>query len=254
MVYLPATEKNDFNPSPPAEKVDLVYLCSPNNPTGAVMTRSALKSWVDYAAENDAVLLFDAAYEAYITDPKIPHSIYEIPGADEVAIELRSFSKTAGFTGARCAYMVVPEKLRGRDPQGNPVALHPLWSRRHTTKFNGVSYPVQRAAQACYTPEGRAQIKEQVTYYMENARLIRKRLSATGLSVHGGMHAPYLWLKTPKGLGSWEFFDKLLNEAHVVGTPGVGFGPSGEGYFRLSAFGFREKIQEALERIVSRLK
>jgi len=200
------------------------------------------------------VILFDAAYEAFITDPSLPHSIYEIPGAEEVAIEFRSFSKTAGFTGMRCAYTVVPEKLKAKDRQGNLVPINPLWNRRHTTKFNGVSYPVQRGAEATYSQEGRRQILGQVHYYLDNAKRIREGLSQLGLSVYGGVNAPYIWLKTPKGIDSWAFFDRLLSECHVVGTPGAGFGPSGEGYFRLSAFGFREKVEEALQRIRTRLK
>ncbi len=254
ITYLPATAENGFSPLPPEGRVDLVYLCSPNNPTGAVITRPILQQWVDWARKNDAIILFDAAYEAFIQDKSIPHSIYEIPGAEEVAIEFRSFSKTAGFTGTRCAFTVVPEKLMGRDPQGNKVAINPLWNRRHTTKFNGVSYPIQKGAEACYSTEGKVQIREQIQYYMENARLIREGLSKTGFEVFGGENAPYIWMRTPKGLDSWGFFDKLLNEAHVVGTPGSGFGPSGEGYFRLSAFGIREKIQEALERIDGKFK
>jgi len=254
IVYMPTTAENGFAPALPEARVDLVYLCSPNNPTGAVLNREQLKKWVDFAREREAVILFDAAYEAFITDPAIPHSIYEIPGAEEVAIEFRSFSKTAGFTGTRCAYTVVPEKLRCRDADGNAVALNPLWNRRHTTKFNGVSYPVQRGAEACYSPEGKRQIRGQIEYYLTNAALIREGLTAAGLQVYGGVNAPYLWLKTPGGMGSWEFFDKLLGEAHVVGTPGAGFGPSGEGYFRLSAFGLREKIQEAIVRIQTKLK
>ncbi|MCE9625981.1 MAG: LL-diaminopimelate aminotransferase, partial [Deltaproteobacteria bacterium] len=254
IVYMPATAENGFSPALPKEHVDLIYLCSPNNPTGATLSREELKKWVDYARANDAVILFDAAYEAFITDPTIPHSIYEIPGAEEVAIEFRSYSKTAGFTGTRCAYTVVPEKLKCRDSAGNLHPVNPLWNRRHTTKFNGVSYPVQRGAEACYSVEGRKQIQEQIAYYLANAALIREGLSRAGLQVYGGVNAPYIWLKTPKGIGSWEFFDQLLNEANVVGTPGAGFGPSGEGYFRLSAFGFREKIQEAIARIQNKLK
>lgn len=253
IVYMPTTAENGFAPALPEARVDLVYLCSPNNPTGAVLNREQLKKWVDFAREREAVILFDAAYEAFIADPAIPHSIYEIPGAEEVAIEFRSFSKTAGFTGTRCAYTVVPEKLRCRDAEGNAVAVNPLWNRRHTTKFNGVSYPVQRGAEACYSPEGKRQIRGQIEYYLTNAALIREGLTAAGLQVYGGVNAPYLWLKTPGGMGSWEFFDKLLGEAHVVGTPGAGFGPSGEGYFRLSAFGLREKIQEAIIRIQTKL-
>ncbi len=254
IVYMPTTAENGFAPALPEARVDLIYLCSPNNPTGAVLNREQLKKWVDFAREREAIILFDAAYEAFITDPSVPHSIYEIPGAEEVAIEFRSFSKTAGFTGTRCAYTVVPEQLRCRDAEGNPVAVNPLWNRRHTTKFNGVSYPVQRGAEACYSPEGKRQIRGQIEYYLANAALIREGLAAAGLQVYGGVNAPYLWLKTPGGMGSWEFFDKLLGEAHVVGTPGAGFGPSGEGYFRLSAFGLREKIQEAIVRIQTKLK
>jgi LL-diaminopimelate aminotransferase len=234
--------------------VDLIYLCSPNNPTGEILTKADLKKWIDYAHAHQAVILFDAAYEAFITDPEIPHSIYEVDGADEVAIEFRSFSKTAGFTGTRCAFTVVPEKLKGKDDRGNWVSLHALWHRRHTTKFNGVSYPVQRGAEACFSPEGQKQIRENTAYYMENARIIREGLERLGMRVFGGINAPYLWLKTPGKMDSLSFFDKLLNETHVVGTPGSGFGPSGEGYFRLSAFGFREKIQEAVQRIQSHLK
>ncbi|HKY63682.1 MAG TPA: LL-diaminopimelate aminotransferase [bacterium] len=254
LTYLPATAENGFDAPLPGERVDLVYLCSPNNPTGAVLNRGQLKRWVDFARKTGAILLFDAAYEAFITDPAIPHSIYEIEGAEEVAIEFRSFSKTAGFTGTRCAYTVVPEKLRASDESGREVAVNPLWNRRHTTKFNGVSYPIQRGAEACYSAEGRAQIREQIDYYLANAKLIREGLTKLGIEVYGGVNAPYIWLKTPGGLDSWEFFDKLLGEAQVVGTPGAGFGPSGEGYFRLSAFGFREKIAAALERMQTRLK
>ncbi|MFO1519908.1 MAG: LL-diaminopimelate aminotransferase [bacterium] len=253
IVYMPTTAENHFSPEFPKEKAGLIYLCSPNNPTGAVLSKKDLQKWVDYARENEAVILFDAAYEAFITDASIPHSIYEIGGAEEVAIEFRSFSKTAGFTGTRCAYTVVPEKLRARDSKGDKVAVNPLWNRRHTTKFNGVSYPVQKGAAACYSPEGKKQIREQIDYYMTNAKLIREGLAKAGLQVYGGVHAPYIWLKTPKGIDSWGFFDKLLQECHVVGTPGAGFGPSGEGYFRLSAFGWREKIEEALKRIGEKL-
>jgi LL-diaminopimelate aminotransferase len=249
VVYMPATAENGFSPEPPKESADVVYLCSPNNPTGAVQTREQLARWVDYARERRAVILFDAAYEAYISTPDIPHSIYEIPGATEVAIELRSFSKTAGFTGTRCAFMVVPKKLLGDTPTGEKVSFNALWNRRHTTKFNGVSYPVQRAAAAIYTPEGRRQVREGVAFYMENARLIREGLAAAGFQVCGGVDAPYIWLKTPRGLSSWDFFDRLLERANVVGTPGSGFGPSGEGYFRLSAFNAREKVEEAIQRI-----
>ena len=254
IIYLPATAQNNFDPDPPKKKVDLVYLCSPNNPTGAAMGKNSLEKWVDTAKKNGAIILFDAAYEAFITDKAIPHSIYEINGAKEVAIEFRSFSKTAGFTGTRCAYTVVPEALKAKDKKGKMVRINPLWLRRHTTKFNGVSYPVQKAAAACYTPEGKQEIRELVDYYMDNARLIREGLTVLGFQVYGGINAPYLWLKTPGGIDSWSFFDKLLTEANVVGTPGSGFGPAGEGYFRLSAFAFKEKVEEALERIKTRLK
>jgi LL-diaminopimelate aminotransferase len=249
VVYMPATAENGFAPDPPREKVDVIYLCSPNNPTGAAATRAQLARWVDYARERGAVILFDAAYEAYVSNPEIPRSIYEIAGAKEVAIELRSFSKTAGFTGTRCAFMVVPKALLGESRSGEKIPFNSLWGRRHTTKFNGVSYPVQRAAAAIYTPEGRRQIRAEIAFYMENARLIREGLGAAGFTVHGGVDAPYIWLRTPKGLSSWDFFDRLLERASVVGTPGAGFGPSGEGYFRLSAFNSREKVEEATRRI-----
>lgn len=247
--YMPATAENNFSPDLPKEKVDLIYLCSPNNPTGAVFTREALTRWVNYAKENDAVILFDGTYEAFITDESLPHSIFEIDGAKEVAIEFRSFSKTAGFTGTRCAYTVVSEALQGCDEVGNRVSVNKLWYRRQTTKFNGVSYPVQRAAAACFTPEGKKQIQKNIAYYMNNARIIREGLQSLGLSVFGGVNAPYIWARIPDYIDSWGFFDKLLNEAHVVGTPGAGFGPSGKGYFRLSAFGLTEQIEEAVERI-----
>lgn len=249
IVYVPCTAENHFTPAPPKKPVDIIYLCYPNNPTGAVATKETLTRWVDYARANKSLILFDAAYEAYITDPEIPHSIYEIPGAKEVAIEFRSCSKTAGFTGVRCAYTVVPKQLKARTAAGEPVAVNPIWNRRHCTKFNGVSYPVQCAAAAIYSPEGKQQIGEQILYYQRNARLIRDRLSEFGYQVYGGVNAPYVWLKTPGGMSSWDFFDKLLNEVNVVGTPGSGFGPSGEGYFRLSAFGTYENTQAALERI-----
>jgi LL-diaminopimelate aminotransferase len=247
--YLPATEANGFVPEPPAEPVDLVYLCTPNNPTGAVASRDQLARWVAWARQQDAVILFDAAYEAYVQDPALPRSIYEIPGARECAIELRSFSKRAGFTGVRCAYTVVPRGLTGSTASGERVELNGLWLRRQTTKFNGVSYPVQRAAAAVYSPEGLKQTTEQIAYYMENARRLREGLTSAGFRVFGGVHAPYIWMRTPGSLSSWDFFDRLLSEAHVVGTPGSGFGPSGEGYFRLSAFNSRENVDEALERI-----
>jgi LL-diaminopimelate aminotransferase len=252
-VYLPCTAENDFRPSLPTEAVDLVYLCYPNNPTGAVMTRAALRRWVEYAHEYGAVLLYDAAYEAYIRDPEIPHSIYEIEGARQVAIEFRSFSKTAGFTGTRCAFTVVPKEVVGRTALGESLELNRLWLRRQTTKFNGVPYIIQQGAAAIYTEDGRRQVRALVDFYLENTRIIREGLEAAGLTVYGGRNAPYIWLKTPPGLSSWDFFDKLLNEAHVVGTPGTGFGPSGEGYFRLTGFGGREQTEEAVARI-KRLK
>jgi LL-diaminopimelate aminotransferase len=253
VVYLPCTADNGFLPRLPDRPVDLIYLCYPNNPTGAVMTRAALKRWVDYARERSAVILYDAAYESYIRDPAIPHSIYEIEGAREVAIEFRSFSKNAGFTGTRCAYTVVPRELQGRSASGEAVSLHALWVRRQSTKFNGVAYVIQRGAAATYSPEGKRQVRALVDYYMENARIIRQGLETAGLTVYGAENAPYIWVKTPGLLSSWEFFDKLVTEAHVVGTPGAGFGPSGEGYFRLTAFGGRDATQEAVERIKTRV-
>ena len=249
MVYMPCTEANGFTPDLPKEKVDIIYLCFPNNPTGAVATKDELKKWVDYAIKNDAVIFYDAAYEAFITEPGIPHSIYEIEGARKCAIEFRSFSKTAGFTGVRCALTVVPEEVTAKTAKGEKVSLNKLWNRRQSTKFNGVSYPVQKAAQAVYSDAGWQQCKEVIDYYMENARIIREGLQSIGITCYGGVNAPYIWLKTPGGLSSWDFFDKLLNECHVVGTPGSGFGPSGEGYFRLSAFGDRENVEEAVARI-----
>jgi LL-diaminopimelate aminotransferase len=254
IVYLPCTEESGFLPSPPAEPVDLVYLCFPNNPTGAVAGRDALAAWVAWARDAGAVLLFDAAYEAYITEDGIPHSIFEIPGAREVAIEFRSYSKKAGFTGLRCAYTVIPEELTGRDAAGARIPLRQLWSRRHTTKFNGASYLVQVGAAAIYTPAGTAEVEANIDYYMVNARIIREGLAAIGLGVFGGINAPYVWVKTPDGLGSWEFFDRLLHDAHVVTTPGAGFGACGEGYVRLSAFGKREQVEEAVARIRARVR
>jgi LL-diaminopimelate aminotransferase len=254
LVYLPCTAENDFNPSLPSRPVDLIYLCYPNNPTGAVLSREGLGTWVEYARRHRAVLLYDAAYEAYIRDPAVPHSIFEIEGAREVAIEFRSFSKSAGFTGTRCAFTVVPKELAGRAASGERVSLHALWFRRQSTKFNGVPYVIQKAAAAVYTPDGQKQAREAIDFYMENARIIRHGLEAVGLTVYGGRNAPYIWVKTPAGLSSWQFFDKLLDEAHVVGTPGAGFGPSGEGYLRLTAFGQRAETVEAVERIKTRLK
>ena len=249
VVYLPCTEANGFEPPLPDRPVDLVYLCFPNNPTGAVLGRAALRRWVDWARRAGAVLLYDAAYEAYIREPEIPHSIYEVDGAREVAIEFRSFSKTAGFTGTRCAFTVVPRELQGRSATGQAVDLHALWLRRQSTKFNGVPYIVQRGAAAVYTDEGQQQVRTAVDYYMDNARIIRDGLQAAGFTVYGGRNAPYIWVKTPPGLGSWDFFDTLLRDAHVVGTPGAGFGPSGEGYLRLTAFGRRDHTEEAIARI-----
>lgn len=248
LVYLPVTAENDFVPELPQQRVDLIYLCYPNNPTGVVATREMLQRWVDYARQNGSVILYDAAYEAFITDPTIPHSIYEIEGAREVAIEFRSFSKTAGFTGVRCAFTVIPKSLKGKTRDGREVSIHQLWNRRHCTKFNGVSYPVQRAAAAVYSPEGKQQVQATIDFYLSNARLVRESLTELGLKVYGGVNAPYVWLKTPGNLSSWDFFDRLLREAHLVGTPGSGFGACGEGYFRLSAFNSRANVEEAVKR------
>lgn len=249
IIYIPVTSENNFIPKLPKEVPDLIYLCFPNNPTGTTLSKTELKKFVDYAIENKSLILYDSAYEAYISESDVPHTIYEIEGAKKCAIEFRSFSKTAGFTGVRCAYTVVPKELKGYKDNGEEVGLHGLWNRRHGTKFNGVSYPVQRAAEAVYSEEGQKQIKENIKYYMDNAKIIKEGLESAGYTVYGGVNAPYIWLKVPKGLTSWEFFDKLLSEANVVGTPGVGFGPSGEGYFRLTAFGTKENTIEAIERI-----
>jgi len=249
ILYLPATEANGFTPDPPDERVDLVYLCSPNNPTGAVASVENLTRWVRWAREKRAVILFDGAYDAFIQDPSLPRSIYEIEGAAECAIEMRSFSKRAGFTGVRCAYTVIPQALMGSTSSGEEVALNRLWARRHSTKFNSVPYIVQRAAAAVFSPEGRAETAAQVAYYMENARHVREGLGAAGFRVFGGEHAPYIWMHTPEGVSSWDFFDRLLAETHVVGTPGSGFGPAGEGYFRISAFNSHENVGEAIDRI-----
>ena len=249
IIYMSCTEENDFVPEPPDEKADLIYLCFPNNPTGAVATKEQLAKWVDYAHRNKAIILFDAAYEAFISDSVIPHSIYEIDRAKEVAIEFRSFSKTAGFTGTRCAFTVVPKQLKAYTKDGRAVEVGPIWKRRHCTKFNGVSYITQAGAAAIYTKEGKKQVKETIDIYMGNAKLIRETLSKIGYIVYGGVNAPYIWLKTPQGVKSWEFFDILLNKAHVVTTPGAGFGSAGEGYVRLTAFGQPENVKEALERI-----
>ena len=247
--YLPITASNDFTAPLPEGPVDLIYLCFPNNPTGAVASREQLKTWVDYALKHKALILFDAAYEAFIQDPAIPHSIFEIEGARQCAIEFRSFSKNAGFTGTRCALTVVPKGLTGTSANGEEVELWGLWNRRQSTKFNGVSYIVQRGAEAVYSAEGQAEVKALIAFYMENAAIIRRELAAAGLTTYGGEHAPYVWIKTPEGLDSWGFFDHLLNKAHVVGTPGSGFGAAGEGYFRLSAFNSRENVDEAMRRI-----
>jgi len=248
LVYIPVTAENDFVPALPDRPVDLIYLCYPNNPTGTVATRAQLEEWVAFAKEHDSIILFDAAYEAYITDAAIPHSIYEIDGARDVAIEFRSFSKSAGFTGTRCAFTVVPKGLKGTTADGERRELHGLWNRRQSTKFNGVSYVVQRGAEAAYSPAGREQVRALIAFYLENAKLIRDGLQASGIEVFGGVNAPYVWLKTPHGLGSWQFFDELLQKAHLVGTPGSGFGSAGEGYFRLSAFNSRANVEEAVAR------
>ena len=249
IVYMPCNEGNRFIPELPDTRPDLIFLCFPNNPTGTVATKEVLKLWVDYAIANKSIILYDAAYEAFITDPSIPHSIFEIDGAKSVAIEFRSFSKTAGFTGTRCAFTVIPNELMAYDKTGNPVAVKPLWMRRQTTKFNGVSYPVQKAAAAIYSEQGKKEVKELISYYLENAGIIRESLAASGFQVFGGINAPYVWVKTKNNLTSWEFFDKLLNEINVVGTPGSGFGPAGEGYFRFSAFADRENVTKAMDRI-----
>ncbi|MDR1332612.1 MAG: LL-diaminopimelate aminotransferase [Tannerella sp.] len=249
IVYIPCTEANGFVPEIPSGRIDVLYLCYPNNPTGASITKEVLKKWVDYALANRVLILYDAAYEAYIRHPELPHSIYEIEGARETAIEFRSFSKTAGFTGVRCGYTVIPKELNGYTPEGKEVSYNSLWNRRQCTKFNGTSYITQRGAEAIYSPEGAAQVKETIEYYMGNAEIMREGLASTGLNVYGGEDAPYLWVKTPAGVSSWQFFEQMLQGAHVVGTPGVGFGPSGEGYIRLTAFGTRENSIEAIDRI-----
>ncbi|MDR0912276.1 MAG: LL-diaminopimelate aminotransferase [Methanobrevibacter sp.] len=249
LVYLPATGENNFIPELPKTPVDLIYLCFPNNPTGTTLTKDELAKFVDYAKENDAIIIFDAAYESFITEKDVPHSIFEIEGAKEVAIEVKSYSKTAGFTGTRCAYTVVPKDLNVKDSKGELVEVNSLWNRRQTTKFNGVSYPVQKAAEAIYSDEGKKQIKENIDYYMENARIIKESLENIGLNVYGGVNSPYIWVKTPNNMKSWDFFDLLLNEANIVGTPGAGFGLSGEGYLRLTAFNTLENTKKAMKRI-----
>jgi LL-diaminopimelate aminotransferase len=254
LVYLRSTAANNFSPDIPKHRADIIYLCSPNNPTGTVISRERLTQWVEYARKNASIILFDAAYEAYISDPNVPHSIYEIPGARDVAIEFRSFSKTAGFTGVRAAYTVVPKTLMGKARDGQSVDLHRLWHRRHTTRFNGISYIVQRGCEAIYSESGKQQVRKLVEHYMTNARIIREKLGAIGMKVHGGTNAPYAWVKTPNDTSSWDFFDVLLKRAHVVCTPGSGFGASGEGYIRLSAFNSRENVEEAMARIARAIK
>ncbi len=249
VVYLPCLSENNFVPEIPDRRIDILYLCYPNNPTGTVISKAELKKWVNYALENDTLILYDAAYEAYIQDPDIPHSIYEIKGAKKVAIEFRSFSKTAGFTGVRCGYTVVPKELTAATLEGERIPLHRMRNRRQCTKFNGTSYITQRGAEAIYTPEGKKQVKAIIQYYMANARIMKEALESTGLKVFGGENAPYLWVKAPGEVSSWKFFEQMLYEANVVGTPGVGFGPSGEGYIRLTAFGERADCEEAMKRI-----
>jgi len=251
LIYMPCTADNNFIPAIPEKKADIIFLCYPNNPTGTTLPKDQLKKWVEYARKNHSIILYDAAYEAYISDPEIPHSIYEIEGAREVAIEFRSFSKTAGFTGTRCAYIVIPENLMAYTENGEAKPLHPLWMRRHTTKFNGVSYPVQKAAAAIYTPEGKKQVREIIQYYMENARIMRENLTQTGFKVFGGVNAPYVWITLGGKHKSWDLFDKILHEAHVVCTPGSGFGPSGEGFLRFSAFASKENVVSAMKRLQS---
>ena len=254
LVYLPCNAENGFVPALPDKPVDVIYLCYPNNPTGTALNREQLTKWVNYARENGALIIYDAAYRAFVSTPDIPLSIYEIDGAKECAIECNSFSKTAGFTGTRCGYTIIPKTVKGRAADGSLVPFNKLWNRRHTTKFNGTAYIVQRGAAAIYTEEGQKQVKELVSYYMENARIIREGLKAAGLQAFGGVNAPYIWLKTPNNMSSWDFFDKLLHEVNIVGTPGAGFGPCGEGYFRLTAFGDAEKTRVAAQRIKTAIK
>jgi LL-diaminopimelate aminotransferase len=251
IVYMPCTADNNFLPDLPQTTVDIIYLCFPNNPTGAVAPREFLSKWVDFARKNKAVIFFDAAYEAFITDPDIPHSIYEVDGARDVAIEFRSFSKTAGFTGVRCAYCIVPKQLKACTKGGKSVEVNPVWNRRHCTKFNGASYISQAGAAATYTTEGKKQIRKMNNIYMSNAALIRTSLTKLGCQVHGGVNAPYIWMKTPDGLDSWDFFDKLLTKAGIVSTPGAGFGPAGEGFLRLSAFAEPKNVKEAMKRFAA---
>ena len=249
VVYLPCKIEKGFIPDIPDRRIDIIYLCYPNNPTGAVLSKAELKKWVSYAIENDALIIFDGAYEAYIQNPEIPHSIYEIKGAKKVAIESRSFSKTAGFTGVRCGYMVIPKEVTAATLEGKRIPLNKLWLRRQSTKFNGVSYITQRGAEAIYSPEGKRQVQEMIGYYMENAMMMKRLLQKTGLQFFGGDNAPYLWLKAPGNMTAWKFFDKLLYEAHVVSPPGIGFGPSGESYVRITPFGNRKDCEEGIKRI-----
>ncbi len=253
LVYLPCTPANSFVPEIPEEKVDLIYLCYPNNPTGTVASREQLKAWVDYALKHDSIILFDAAYEAFIQDPEIPHSIFEIEGARDCAIEFRSFSKNGGFTGVRCAYTIIPKTLTAKTTDGEAVELHKLWGRRHSTKFNGASYPVQKGAAAVFSPEGKAQVSALIEHYMGNAKLLREACQSVGLAVYGGENAPYVWVACPEGVGSWEMFDRMLEEAQVVVTPGAGFGAAGEGFFRISAFNSRANVEEVCKRLKAKL-
>lgn len=252
IIYMPSTAENHFNPDFPKEVPDIIYLCNPNNPTGTAMDREEVEKWVHYAKENKSIILYDSAYEAFVEDKNVPRSIFEIEGAKEVAIEFRSFSKTAGFTGMRCAYTIVPKQVKAYTEKGEAVFLNALWNRRQCTKFNGVSYIIQRGAEAIYSEEGQKQTQENIAYYKENAKIIREGLIKAGFTIYGGVDSPYIWLKVPEGLSSWKFFDELLEKANVVGTPGVGFGSCGEGYFRLTAFGTKENTIEAVKRIVEK--
>jgi len=254
IIYIPCIAENNFTPELPKEVPDMIYLCFPNNPTGTVISKEELAKWVKYAKENNSIILYDAAYEAFITEDDIPHTIYEIDGAKEVAIEFKSFSKTAGFTGIRCAYTIVPKELKVKASNGEEVSLNKMWNRRQCTKFNGVSYVTQRGAEAVYSEEGQKEIRENIKYYLENAKIIREGLDEVGIEYYGGINSPYIWLKVPNNMKSWDFFDLLLEKANVVGTPGVGFGPSGEGYFRLTAFGERKNTEEAMKRIKETLQ
>ena len=251
LTYLPINEDNGFKPEIPQQKVDIIYLCFPNNPTGATVSRKELKRWVDYAIQNNSLIFFDAAYEAFIQDEDIPHSIYEIEGARNCAIEFRSFSKNAGFTGVRCAYTVIPKTLSGKNLNGEKIQLWSLWNRRQSTKFNGVNYVVQKGAEAIYTKEGKEEVKHLIDFYMNNASIMREELQSSGFTVFGGTNAPYVWMKVPETMSSWDFFDYLLDKANIVGTPGSGFGKAGEGYFRLSAFNSLDNVVDAMNRITN---